>query len=109
MSKYKVVTPTENGERKRCCSDCVVYKYQNNLPDRITTQRQRCWDTVMSICCRTCNQHSNFMCNLQTHTNVIDDVFIKKLEILLRNKLGYAKYRKEKERMMEESEWIKKI
>ena len=93
---------------KRECAKCLIFTYQGNF-HTIITKRQRYWDTVLTICCRVCNQHSNFMCNLQTHTNVIDDVFIKELEIKLKDILGPAEYNKEKERIKEESEWMKKL
>jgi len=97
---------------KKCCTSCLFFTYHDDKfveSFKVTTQRERYWDEVLTICCRTCNQHSNFMCNLQTHTNVIDDVFIKELEIKLKDILGPAEYNKEKERIKEESEWMKKL
>ena len=95
-------------EIKRCCVDCLIYKYQDNLPDKVVTQRQHYWDEVLTIACRTCNQHSNF-CDPKIYSDMINDVFVKKLENILRNKLGSKDYKEEKNRIMEEKTWRKKL
>ena len=94
---------------KKSCADCLVHNYQGNL-HTIVTKREHYWDEVLTICCRTClyGEYSNF-CDPKLHGDVINDVVVKKIEIRLKSILGPGEYSKEKNRIMEESEWIKKI
>ena len=95
---------------EKCCSNCLVYTYQNNLPSKIITQREHYWNEVLTICCRTCNyqQHNNF-CNSKIYRDKVNDVFVKKLEIKLRHSLGPTEYEKKKDKIREGSIWMKKI
>jgi len=93
---------------KKFCTSCLVYNYQGNLPSKITTQREHYQDTILTICCRTCNQYSNF-CDPRIREDKVNDVFVKKLEIKLRHSLGPTEYEKEKDKIREESIWMKKI
>lgn len=98
---------------KRCCANCLIYQYQDEMlksPFNINTQKEKNWDMVLTIACRTCtyNNYPHF-CDPALHGDKINDVFIKKLEMQLKNNLGIIEYRKEQERMKEEKEWMKHI
>lgn len=92
---------------KKECVNCIVYKYQGNF-HTIVTKRERYWDEILTICCRACNQHSLFI-DPEIHGNSINDIFIKKFDIKLKQMLGPEGYRKEKEKMREELAWMKRM
>lgn len=105
MRQTSLLERKQNAEKN--CMDCLIYKYQDDF-HRIVTQRQRYCDEVLTICCRTCNQHSNFY-DSKIYGDKVNDVFVKKLEIKLKQILGLTEYNKEKERIREELTWMKKI
>lgn len=63
-------------EEKRSCMDCVIHKYHDDLPEKITTERQRFWDKVLTLACNTCRDYSNYHSKSRYRLN---DFFVQKL------------------------------
>lgn len=68
-------------EKKKDCMGCVIYDYHSHLlPEKITTERERFWDKVLTLACNTCKDYSNWHSRKKY---VLNDFFVQKIGLKL--------------------------
>jgi len=69
-------------EKRRGCMDCTVHDYHSHLlPEKISSERERFWDKILTLACNTCRCYFNYHSKNRYR---LDDFFVQKLSMKLR-------------------------